>query len=349
MKKKQWIPGLIVALLLVALVAYARTKIQFDWKTFASQMENVNWLRLMLATAFIYGAYSLRSVRWALFLRPVQKVGWFTLTGSQVIGFTAIALFGRIAELVRPYLVSKRVKRTLSSQIAVCVVERMFDLGAMALIFSLSLLLAQHENLPHKELLNRIAQSGLIGTLLLAVFALLVRFSGEAIASFVERTFGGKKQHSLAHGFAHKIRSFREGLNTLRGPMDVIYAGAISVAMWGLIACSYLETTRAFVSSPILANMTLAQCMVLMASSMVGSSIQLPIVGWFTQIGIVSAAMRNIFGVAWEPALGCGAVLLIINFLAVIPVGLIWARFEHVSLRKVAEESEIEGEVLAEE
>jgi hypothetical protein len=30
-----------------------------------------------------------------------------------------------------------------------------------------------------------------------------------------------------------------------------------------------------------------------------------------------------------------------------VPVGLIWARFEHVSLRKVAEESEHAGEQLA--
>lgn len=348
MKKNQWIPGLIVALLLVALVAYARTKIQFDWKTFADQMKYVSWLHLALATLCIYAAYSLRSVRWAIFLRPSQKIGFFTLTGTQVIGFTAVALFGRLAELVRPYLVAKRVRRTLSSQIAVCVVERMFDLGAMALIFSLSLLLAQHENLPHKDLLNRIAQSGLVGTVVLALFAVFVRYSGEKIAAAMERLLHASAP-KLAHGVASKILSFREGLDTLNGFGDVLGAAACSLTMWGLIALSYLQTTEAFTSSPVLSTMTLARCMVLMASSMVGSSIQLPIVGWFTQIGIVSTAMRNIFNVAWEPALACSAALLIINFLAVIPVGVIWARFEHVSLREVAAESEHEGEVLAEE
>jgi hypothetical protein len=33
-------------------------------------------------------------------------------------------------------------------------------------------------------------------------------------------------------------------------------------------------------------------------------------------------------------------MLLLITFLGIVPVGLIWARFEHVSLRKVAAESE---------
>jgi hypothetical protein len=90
--------------------------------------------------------------------------------------------------------------------------------------------------------------------------------------------------------------------------------------------------------------MSLAQCMVIEAASMVASGVQLPVIGWFTQIGIVSAAMQNLFAVAWEPALGCSAMLLIVSFICIIPIGLIWAQFENVSLRKIAEESEHAGE-----
>ena len=72
--------------------------------------------------------------------------------------------------------------------------------------------------------------------------------------------------------------------------------------------------------------------------------LQLPVLGWFTQIGLTTAAMEAFFHVHPEPALGCGAVLLLVTFMSVIPLGLIWARFEHVSLKKVAEESEHAGE-----
>jgi hypothetical protein len=85
--------------------------------------------------------------------------------------------------------------------------------------------------------------------------------------------------------------------------------------------------------------MTVAQCMLLMASSMVASGFQLPILGWFTQIGLVAAAMSGLFGVAAEPATGCAATLLLVTFLGIVPIGLIWARFDHVSLRTVARES----------
>jgi hypothetical protein len=51
--------------------------------------------------------------------------------------------------------------------------------------------------------------------------------------------------------------------------------------------------------------------------------------------------------VAAEPATACAATLLAVSFLSIAPVGIIWARFEHVSLRKVAAESEHAGETLA--
>jgi glycosyltransferase 2 family protein len=68
--------------------------------------------------------------------------------------------------------------------------------------------------------------------------------------------------------------------------------------------------------------------------------LQLPVLGWFTQIGVVAAAMSSFFAVKPEPSAACAATLLLVTFLSIVPVGLIWAQFTHVSLRKVAEESE---------
>jgi hypothetical protein len=56
--------------------------------------------------------------------------------------------------------------------------------------------------------------------------------------------------------------------------------------------------------------------------------------------------MRNFFGVAPEAATACAATLLLVGFLAIVPIGLIWAHFENVSLRKIAAESEHAEEEL---
>lgn len=346
MKKNHLILGLLVVALVAALVIWGRDRMHFNFGVFRSQLAMADWRKIGIATACIYLGYIFRSVRWALLVRHSKKVPPFALLGTQVIGFTAVALIGRVADPVRPYLVSKKTGLPLSSQIAVYIVERMFDLGSMALIFSVVLLTA-HEALPHPELLMRVAKTGLLGTVVLAAFTITVRLSGSAVAAFIEKSLG-VVSHTLASSVGHKIRTFRAGLDTMRTFSDFGAAVVLSLGMWVVISIAYLETTRAFTASPQLASMTLPRCMVLMATSLVASGFQLPIVGWFTQIGLIAAAMTGFFSVAAEPATACSATLLLVTFLSIIPVGLIWAQFEHVSLRKITAESEHAGEELTE-
>jgi hypothetical protein len=339
-KKHSWIMYLVGAILLGALVWLIHTRVHFQWKVFRDQLQHVDWWRIVSGMAMVVFCYWLRAARWAVLIKPQKKVSSFSLLGSQVIGFTAVALFGRLADLVRPYLVSRRTKLHLSSQIAVYTVERMFDLGAMALIFSSALLLApDRATLPHHEALQHTALGGLVVTIALAIFAISVRASGRAIAGFAERTLGSVSP-ALGASAGTRIRAFRDGLDSIATLGDFFRSLGLSLLMWGFITAAYLETTRAFVLSPELSAMTLARCLVLMAASMVGSVVQLPVIGWFTQIGVTTGVMQKVFHVQFEPALACGTMLLIVTFMCVVPVGLIWARVEHVSLKKVAEQSE---------
>jgi glycosyltransferase 2 family protein len=343
---KQWALWIVATIAVVALIWFIHARITFSWSIFGEQLKQADWRKFIVAIAMIYGAYVLRAFRWAIFLRPIKRVSPFKLIGSQVIGFTGVALFGRLADLVRPYLIARRVKLTVGSQIAVYTVERMFDLGAMALIFSLALLFApDRKTLPHHELMVKVATGSFIVTIGLAVFAVAVRLSGGVLAAFAEKTLGSLSE-GLAKSVGEKIRAFREGLNTLASFPDFLMAFGISFGMWAMIVYAYLQTMWAFGDSPELANITLARCMVLMAASMGGSVFQLPVIGWFTTILATSATMHGWLGVAPEPALGAGTMLLVVSFLSIVPVGLIWSRFEHVSLKSVAVESEHTEEAL---
>jgi hypothetical protein len=339
-KKHPWIMYIVGAILVVALGWLVHTRVHFQWNVFRDQLQHVDWRRIILGIALVGFCYWLRAARWAVLVKPQKKVTSFSLLGSQVIGFTAVALFGRLADLVRPYLVARRTSLPITSQIAVYTVERMFDLGAMAMIFSGALLLApDRATLPHHEALQHAALGGLVVTVALAIFAISVRASGRAVAGLAEKSLGSFSP-ALGHSVGSKIHAFRDGLDSIATWGDFFRAMSLSLLMWGLITAAYLETTRAFVLSPELSAMTLARCMVLMAASMVGSVVQLPVLGWFTQIGVTTGVMQKVFHVQFEPALACGTMLLIVTFMCVIPVGLIWARIEHVSLKKVSEQSE---------
>ncbi len=107
MKKSQWILGIVTLAALVALALWGRARIHFDFHVFGSQVALADWRKIAASIACIYVACLFRSARWSLLMRHNRKVPLFSLLGTQLIGLTAVALIGRIADPVRPYLVAK--------------------------------------------------------------------------------------------------------------------------------------------------------------------------------------------------------------------------------------------------
>jgi uncharacterized protein (TIRG00374 family) len=363
LKKRQWILGVVALAALIGLVWWGEYHVHFEFGKFWLQLTHADWARIAVALACIYVGYVFRSARWAYLLRHNQKISPFSLIGTQVIGFTGVALIGRVADLVRPYLVSRRTGLSLGSQVAVYIVERLFDMGSIAIVFSIALL-----QLPQEEVLKATNQmisrssmlshaptwlapllaqyGGLLLTLAGALFLVAIRVSGEAMAASFERVLG-LVSRKAGEAVGARIRAFRTGLDTIRSFSDLGVTICLSLAMWALITYAYLETVRAFVASPELGSIRFGTCVLLMVISGGASVVQLPVVGWFTQIGVVAVAIQFIVHPGMEPATACAATLLLVTFLSIVPVGLIWARFEHVSLRKIAEESEHREEELA--
>lgn len=343
MKPRQILLTTAAVLLTLLLVIYASHRTHFQWGVLAEQIHFVRWSNILFGVALIYAAYIVRAVRWVVYLRPTKRLPWLYLLGTQVIGFTAVALLGRVADLTRPYLVAQRTRQPIAKQIAIYTVERMFDAASMASIFALALLFApDRATLPHKQIAINVARTALLGSLVLIAFAVAIRLSGDAIA----RTIESRLPHRLAHAIGHKVRGFKQGLDAVSSPAALLQAAGLSLLMWVMISSAYLATVRAFVGSPTLAGMSLGRCVILMAASMAGSVLPIPIVSWFAQILVLQQAMLQIFQVRPEPALACGAGLTVVTFLCIIPVGLIWSRFEHISLKQVSEESEHEAEEL---
>jgi hypothetical protein len=364
LKKGQLILGLVVLVVVASLFVWARGRVHFDFDVFRAQLAHAQWSEIALSAGCIYLAFFFRSARWAQLLKHNKKVGPFSLLGTQVIGFTGVALVGRVADPVRPYLVAKKTRLPLSSQFAVYVVERLFDMGSMALIFSVAML-----SVPYSEIMKVMQNShwisrlgthspflaafaarygGVVLTAVGALFLIAVRWAGGTVALIAEKIFGlfSKKLGTAA---GEKIRAFHAGLDTMRNFREFGITAGLSLSMWVVISAAYLAGCRAFVASPELALLTPSKCVLLMVASGSASTFQLPVLGWFTQIGVVAAVITGLTGTDAATATACAAVLLLTTFLAIVPVGLIWAQFEHINLRKVTLESEKAGEDLAEQ
>ena len=96
-------------LALMAFVVYRWRTSGFAWNEFTTALADVDWSWLALALALILATYVGRAMRWEIMLRPLQKHAslWRDLFGHR-IGFTAVVLFGRAGEPVRPYLISQK-------------------------------------------------------------------------------------------------------------------------------------------------------------------------------------------------------------------------------------------------
>jgi uncharacterized membrane protein YbhN (UPF0104 family) len=324
-----------VALVLLVLIVWlARTHASFDWRSLGHQLRSVDPILILTAFGCTYLGYWLRAWRWTVLLGPIYKTTTLKMLPSQLIGFTIVALFGRFADLGRPYLIARRLKTPVATQLAVYSIERAFDLASAAIIFSVTLAFAPH-NMPHHEAFARAGALSLAATVFLAVFALSLRFAGPHVARILGSLLRPLSAN-FAQAFSERILEFSQGLRIVSTLSEFLSALGISIGMWLVIAVMYLEAVRSFRATPSLATLSFAGTMLLLATGLGGSMLQLPILGWFTQIAVLAAALHGFFNVPLESATACGAVLLLVANLAVIPGGFIAAHLEGITLREAA-------------
>src|SRR5579862_278654 len=341
MDRKRILASVVVFLILVGLfyLQYRHWR-TFDWATFWSQTHRIKKIHVLHGIAYIYIAYYMRAVRWKIFLRPVRPKTTITeLVSPTLVGFTGLAMMGRAGEFIRPYLIARRTDLSFSSQLAVWAVERIFDVGAFAFLTILAIFLPSAlPSIPHPEYYTRFREAGffLIALVVVtAVVAIVVKRNGEAAAKWVEGRFSHLSSN-FGHRLGQKVREFGAGLNTIHGPIAMLLLTAVSVGMWYLIALSYHEVTHSYGVDAL--EIPVSQLLILMGSSMVGSMLQLPAVGGGSQMATI-ATLSSVFDVPPEMAASCGILLWLVTFAAVVPVGLVLAHHERLSLRKLSEES----------
>lgn len=341
MKRKQIIITTVVIAVLAALVYWQiRTWRRFDWEKFASGSEGINWIRVVWAVLLIYFADFLRAARWKIFLRRSSpKANWRGLIAPQYVGFAGLALLGRPGEFIRPYLIARRENLTFSSQVALWFIERAFDTGAVTLMLAADLFFVPYMR-------NDYPGWRPFGYALLALFAgfvvLLVALAkrGPAISAWVCRRISVVSP-SAGTKLEARLRALASGLDAIEDTRSFVQCCLISAVIWVIIAFAYRTVTHAYPVETGLPGLNLPEVILLMAASVAGGVIQLPVVGGGSQLATI-AVLSQTFGYSEAPelAVSCGMLLWLVTFMSVTPLGLALARHEHVSLRNLEKESQ---------
>jgi uncharacterized protein (TIRG00374 family) len=365
MKRKHVISTAVVVTILALLVfLQVRHWRNFDWATFRAVTSGVNVWSIIGAIGLTWSCYLLRALRWSIFLRPTKHVPASRLIVPQVVGFTGLALLGRPGEFVRPYLIARREGLEFSSQLATWAVERVFDVASVALLIGVNLLVASAQGDPFAK--SHFAQRTAVVMLGLSVFMAIVMlglwWKAAEVASLAERILRPISK-KVAESICSKLQAFGEGIHTLKDGKAFLLVTVISLAIWLTVAGSYILVLHSYPESTVTAassglpqvgatirlhEMHLPHVLMVMCASMFGSVIQLPGVGGGSQLAVISVLSR-LFGeepynITNELALSCGMMLWLVTFMSVIPLGLILAHFNRISLRAIGQASEEDAE-----
>ena len=299
----------------------------------ASVWAEIEGARADLIAASVAGialAYVVRVKRWLLLLAPLGSVRVGSATRATVIGFATSTIVPRLGEVVRPYLLARRERLSMSAALATIVVERLLDMVAVILLFGL-FLLAFSRQLPStdEQVLGALKAGGLMVAVGSGVFLALVCAAARrpewvvSLAARVERL----APHGPGATASRLITRFSTGLGAARDPGRLLHAVAWSLVMWSLVGATAWWGCLAFgIALPPSSGL------LLMALMALGVSVPTPAgVGGFH--AAVQVGLTAFYEVPVDAAVGAALVLHAATFVPVTVVGLAWMARDGITFR----------------
>jgi uncharacterized protein (TIRG00374 family) len=323
------------AILLLLFLHEAKSWWNFNWPVFWNNAQNVSLAHALIAMAMTYLGFLLRAVRWRVFLRRTRTVPITRLLGPTIVGFTGLALLGRPGEFIRPYMIARKEGLSLSSQIAILAVERVFDSASAGVLILVALVFSPElRSFPHMVQFRKGVVILVTLGMILAVILLLLARHGESLSHVLRRVLTPVSKR-LAQRASQHFSAFSSELNMIRDTKSLLQISILSIATWFVSALSYLETVHAF---PGARHITFGGAILLLGFGILGSLVQLP--GGGSQQLVAVTVMVKMLGLGTELALSCTLLGWLTIFMAPVPTGLALLKYEGSTLRSLSRESD---------
>lgn len=330
---------LIAVLFLVAgAIAYARWRQgRFDWPLIAQGVRSLEWGWLGAAVALTVVSYVVRALRWGALLASVKSgVRLGTLLSATAIGFSAVLLLGRAGEVVRPYMIARKERVSLSSQLGVWLLERLLDLLAALLFLGYALGHWRSQGWSMEEGLRAAGWGMLLAACagIAAVIVIAIR------PDWAEGRVLGALE-GLPWAVSERIRGgllgFLRGLGGVRSASVLSWVLLYTLLEWAVIAgCCWCF----FKSSPWTRGFGLGDVLLFLGVVSFGSLLQAPGIGGGIQAS-ATVVLTEVYRVPVEVSVGLAFALWAITFVVVLPFGVGYGLREGVNwitIRKVSEQ-----------
>lgn len=295
---------------------------------------------LFAAVVLLFLTYIGRALRWRLMMRPVAPHARLkNLVNATFIGFAAVTLFGRPGELVRPYLIAAKERVSFSSQVAVWVLERIYDLLIVLAMFGFALTRAQGHAAVSGSWLDWILRTGGyvvagLACLCVGILVMVGIFTDAAQRRMTEGLAALPEQ--LRKRIEGVLLSFVAGMSSTSRGSFVLQLLGFTIAEWiVIIGCNYCV----FQSFPATAVLSWSDNVVFLGFVVFGSIVQVPGIGGGFQVASV-LVLTEFFNISLEAATAATLLLWVIMYLVIVPTGLTLALQQGLklkTLRKMAD------------
>ena len=330
-----------VSIVVVGLIFYNLSRSpewrSFQWDQFWATLTQARPGFLVAAVAVTSSSYFIRAYRWKLFLDSIKKASLWVLFVAQVLGFSSIYLIGRPGEFVRPAYIAKKEEVSFTSQLALLLLERIYDAVFLILLLAVSLEFLRLEA-PSPRGASLVAWIHWTGRVMLLVSALLVagvvvfRLRAARLTASVLRFFRFLPARALHH-LERFLTSFSDGLSVIRNWRALLLSIASSAVLWALNATVFWFAFESLGGE--LERLPWFAAAVVMFCAAQGLIFQLPGVGGGYQVGAL-LALTQIFGVKAEAATGASILVWILMSLPCVGLGLLLLLYEGLTLKKLS-------------
>ncbi len=318
----------------VALPAAVKRLSTFDWVMFRATFSSVDWRWMSASWILALSSYLGRVLRWQVMLAPQRpKSKFIDIFKATAIGFTAVVLFGRPGEVVRPYLIAKKENVPFSSQMAAWFLERVYDLLIVLLIFGFALSAFEPPAAALSQGIQWVLHTGGKVVFFLGAGCLAFLFAVAWVSPFrTEAVVSRIPMPQLARDkLLDLLHAFFAGMTSCRSPKAVFKLFFYTLFEWSIIIGCYVCLFRSF---PFMSHFGILDIFVFLGFVAFGSIVQLPGIGGGVQV-VAVAVLNELFQMPLEQASGVAISIWVATWVTIVPIGLLLAMQEGLKWRSL--------------
>ena len=340
-KARQLLIGLAIAF---GALYYTLRNVSLD--ELIASFKEVEMVYILPAFVLILLTYVIRAYRWQVLLRPFKQIPVNDIYAPLMIGFMGNILPARAGEFLRAYLVGKKHGITFAGSFSTIIVERLFDLVCMLILFVWVFVVNVDMFDPQLTFSGVSVQTMLTGfgrfsgilVIGLLCFMFFLAYKEEQVKSCI-----GWLVKPLPDKWKDRILfmvgEFVLGSKIIKDPGALVQIIFLSVVLWALFAATYYPFYFAF----DLQNKSLDSVLLLTVMVCVLITI-LPTPGFLGSFNAgVLIALHESMGEAEGTAVSFGMVAWAASFIVLIGGGLFFIFKDHMSMQSLMKAEEEAG------